>query len=86
MEIEVLEIVRTERQFGNDEVNVLVFQLQLLEHLDQVLFRDSLLPVFDVLKCCLQFLGVGAGHLGNPDYHLLLLFLRHQLEIVDYLA
>jgi len=85
MEIEMLEVIGTKRQFGNDEVNVLVLQLQLLEHLDEILASHRLLPILDILEGCLKLIGVCTGHLSYPQNHLFLLTLLHQLEIIDHL-
>ncbi len=86
MEVQMLQIVRTQRQFRNDKLDVLIFKLKLLEHGDQILSGDSVLTVFDVLKGRLQLIRISTCHLSDPHYHLLLLAFFHQGEILNDLS
>jgi hypothetical protein len=83
--VEVLNIVGAERQLSNNELNIFMFQLQLLEHLNEILLGDGLLPILDIVESSLQLLGVGTGHLSYTHYHLLFLVLVQQGEVLYHL-
>ena len=46
----MLGVCWTQRELLDDELDVFVLELEVLEHLDEVLFRDCLLAVLDFLK------------------------------------
>jgi hypothetical protein len=86
MKVEMLKVIRAEGKLADYQIDVLVFQLELMKQLDQILSGDCLLPIFDVLKRYLQLTRVCAGHLSNPKNHLLFLLLLKQLEVINYFA
>lgn len=85
VEVEVVQIIRAQGKLGDDEFDVLVFQLQFSEHVDEILAGHCFLPVLYILEGHLQLPGVGTGHFSNANYHFLLLVLLHQLEVVNHL-
>ena len=50
MEVQMLKILRTQRQLPNNQLDILIFQLQLLEHLPQIAYRYRILSISHTLK------------------------------------
>ena len=63
MKIHMLKIVRAKWKLSDDEFYVFLLELELSEHVCQVLFADSFWAITNVLEGNLQLLGVRAGHL-----------------------
>jgi hypothetical protein len=84
-EVEVLGVSGAEGELLDDELDVLVLELEVLEHLDQVLFGYCLLAVLDLLKRRLQLLWVLGNHLCHPQQHILLFLLINQLKLINHL-
>jgi hypothetical protein len=70
----------------DDELNVLDFELQVLEHVDEILFGDCLITVLNFLKCCLKLLRVLSDHFSDSQQHVLLLFFIYQSELINDFA
>lgn len=63
----------------------MVCELQLAEHVHQVLLADGVIVfILDFLECVLQFVGVLGGHFGDAHQSLLFLLLVGQLEVLDH--
>ena len=86
LEVEVLEVVRTEREFSDYEFDVLCLKLQFLEHFDQIFLTDCLVSVFDVFERNFQLIGVAAGRLSYRQNHFLLLTLLKKQEVIDHFS
>lgn len=86
VKVQMLQIVRAEREFRDDELDVLVLELQFLEHGDEVLLPYSVFAILDVLEGCFELVGVGARHLRHSENHFLLFILVEQLKVVYHLS
>lgn len=80
----MLKVIRTEWELANDQIDIPVFQFELMKQLDQILPGNSLWAIFDILERYLQLARVCAGHFSNPKNHLLFLLLLKQLKIINY--
>ena len=77
----MLEVVWAERKLRDDEIYILIFKLKFSKELDQILFRNCLLPISHILESNMQLLRIGCSHLSNSYYHFFLLFFTHQSKI-----
>ena len=82
----MLNVSRAQGQLLDDELNVLAFELQVLEHVNEILFGNCLFAILDLLKCSLKLLRVLSDHFSDSEQHILLLLFINQIEFINDLS
>ncbi len=63
-----------------------MFEFEFLEHLDEIIFGNSLFAILDFFECGFQLLGILSDHLSDPQKHIFLFLLINKLKLIDKLA
>lgn len=83
---QMLEIVRAQGELGDDNLDEVICQLKLLEHLDEIFLGDCLWAIFDFFESVFELLRILGCHLSDAHQSLFFLFLVGKIEFLyDFL-